>query len=57
MLCKLHHLLNNLVRLFTNPTPLKINKIMHNDDLDNVRDTLLNLKDIDCKILFYDMSI
>ena len=34
-----------------------MNKIMHNNDLDIVRDILFKLKDIDVKILFYDMSI
>jgi len=36
---------------------LVMNKIMHNNDLDMVRDTLLRLKDRDVKILFYDMCI
>ncbi len=36
---------------------LVMNKIMHNNDLDMVRDTLDKLKDKDVKILFYDMSI
>ena len=34
-----------------------MNKIMHNSDLDLVRNTLGKLKDMDLKILFYDMSI
>ena len=34
-----------------------INKIMHNNDLDLVRDVLSLLKDMDVKILFYDMAI
>ena len=34
-----------------------MNKIMHNNDLDMVRDTLSKLKDMDVKILFYDMSV
>ena len=34
-----------------------MNKIMHNNDLDMVRDNLSRLKDMDVKILFYDMSI
>ena len=36
---------------------LVMNKIMHNNDLDMVRDVLYKLKDKDFKILFYDMSI
>ena len=36
---------------------LVMNKIMHNSDLDMVRDTLSKIKDMDVKILFYDMSI
>ena len=36
---------------------LCMNKIMHNSDIDNVRDTLLKLKDRDIRILFYDMSV
>ena len=34
-----------------------MNKLMHNNDLDMVRDTLLKLVDMDVKILFYDMAI
>lgn len=34
-----------------------MNKIMHNNDLDMVRDTLFKLKDMDVKILFYDMGV
>ena len=34
-----------------------INKIMHNNDLDIVRNILSRLKDMDVKILFYDMSV
>lgn len=34
-----------------------MNKIMHNDDLEIVRDTLLKLKDMDVKIMFYDMAV
>jgi collagenase-like PrtC family protease len=34
-----------------------INKIMHNNDLDMVRDTLIKLKDKDYKILFYDIGV
>lgn len=34
-----------------------MNKIMHNNDLDIVRDDLSRLKDMDVKILFYDMSV
>jgi collagenase-like PrtC family protease len=36
---------------------LCMNKIMHNNDLDMVRNVLFKLKDIDVKILFYDMCI
>lgn len=36
---------------------LVMNKIMHNSDLDMVRYTLSKIKDMDVKILFYDMSI
>lgn len=36
---------------------LVMNKIMHNSDLDMVRDNLSKLKDMDVKILFYDMSV
>ena len=36
---------------------LVMNKIMHNNDLDMVRDALFKLRDKDVKILFYDMSI
>ena len=36
---------------------LVMNKIMHNDDLDMVRDTLDKLKDIDVKIFFYDIGV
>ena len=34
-----------------------MNKIMHNNDLDIVRNNLSRLKDMDVKILFYDMSV
>jgi len=34
-----------------------MNKIMHNNDLNMVRVTLDKLKDMDVKILFYDMSV
>ena len=34
-----------------------MNKIIHNNDLNMVRDVLSELKDMDVKILFYDMSI
>ena len=34
-----------------------MNKIMHNNDLDIVRNILSRLKDMDVKILFYDMSV
>lgn len=34
-----------------------MNKIMHNNDLDIVRNYLSRLKDMDVKILFYDMSV
>ena len=36
---------------------LVMNKIMHNDDLDLVREVLIKLKYEDVKILFYDMAI
>ena len=36
---------------------LCMNKIMHNNDLDLVRENLTRLKDMDVKILFYDMSV
>jgi len=36
---------------------LCMNKIMHNNDLDIVRDTLFKLKKMDVKILFYDMGV
>lgn len=36
---------------------LCMNKIMHNDDLVVVKETLLKLKDINCKILFYDIGV
>lgn len=36
---------------------LVMNKIMHNNDLDMVRYTLNILKDMDVKILFYDMAV
>ena len=36
---------------------LVMNKIMHNNDLDMVRDNLSKIKDMDVKILFYDMSV
>ena len=36
---------------------LVMNKIMHNVDLDIVRDNLAKIKDMDVKILFYDMSV
>lgn len=36
---------------------LCMNKIMHNSDLDFVRENLSKLKDLDVKIFFYDMSI
>lgn len=36
---------------------LVMNKIMHNNDLDMVRDILVKIKDMDVKILFYDMSV
>lgn len=36
---------------------LCMNKIMHNDDLNLVRSTLNKVKDIDLKILFYDMGV
>ena len=36
---------------------LVMNKIMHNDDLDIVRDNLVKIKDMDVRILFYDMSV
>lgn len=34
-----------------------MNKIMHNSDLSLVRDTLSKLKDMDIKIMFYDMAV
>ena len=34
-----------------------MNKIMHNSDLDKVRESLSTLKEYDVKILFYDMSV
>jgi len=34
-----------------------MNKIMHNNDLDMVRECLNKLKNIDLKILFYDMAV
>ena len=34
-----------------------INKLMHNNDLDMVREVLLKLVDMDVKILFYDMAV
>ena len=34
-----------------------MNNIMHNNDLNMVRDTLFKLKDMDVKILFYDMGV
>lgn len=34
-----------------------INKIMHNNDLDNVREVLSKLRNMDVKILFYDMAV
>ena len=34
-----------------------MNKIMHNNDLDLVKNTLIKLRDIDVKILFYDMGV
>ena len=34
-----------------------MNKIMHNNDLEMVRDNLLTLKNMDVKIMFYDMCI
>lgn len=36
---------------------LVINKIMHNDDLELVRESLNKLKDKDVKIFFYDMAV
>ena len=36
---------------------LVMNKLMHNNDLDMVRDVLSSLKKIDVKILFYDISV
>ena len=36
---------------------LCMNKIMHNRDLDIVRDALIRLKERDVKILFYDMAV
>lgn len=34
-----------------------MNKLMHNNDLEMVRDTLIKLKDMDVKIMFYDMAV
>ena len=34
-----------------------MNKIMHNNDLDMVREVLSKLKEFDCKILFYDIGV
>lgn len=34
-----------------------MNKIMHNSDLDMVRENLSRLRDMDVKILFYDMAV
>ena len=34
-----------------------MNKLMHNNDLDMVREVLLKLVDMDVKILFYDMAV
>ena len=34
-----------------------INKIMHNNDLGMVRDTLLKLKNVEVKIFFYDIGV
>jgi len=36
---------------------LVMNKIMHNNDLDMVRDCLSKIKNMDVKVLFYDMSV
>ena len=36
---------------------LVMNKLMHNKDLDMVRDVLYKIKDMDVKVLFYDMAI
>ena len=36
---------------------LVMNKIMHNSDLGLLRSTLTSLKDMDVKILFYDMAV
>ena len=36
---------------------LVMNKLMHNNDLEIVKDALISLKDIDAKILFYDMGV
>ena len=36
---------------------LVMNKLMHNNDLDMVRDVLFKIKDMDVKIMFYDMAI
>ena len=36
---------------------LVMNKIMHNNDLDLVRNTLVYLKNMDVKIMFYDMGV
>lgn len=36
---------------------LVMNKIMHNNDLDMVKENLSKLKDIDVKIMFYDVGV
>jgi len=36
---------------------LCLNKIMHNQDLDMLKNVLIKLKDYECKILFYDMAV
>ena len=36
---------------------ININKIMHNDDLNHLRDVMKTLKEMDVKILFYDMAV
>ena len=36
---------------------VSLNKLMHNNDLDYLRKIMLELKDMDVKILFYDMAV
>lgn len=36
---------------------VSLNKLMHNNDLDKLRDIMNELKDMDVKIMFYDMAV